>query len=186
MYGIYFAAQRARVARHVRPRSAVRNAPATCISSSASPCSAYSAASRSIYPSCIPTRLRSTGSGFCYNIGRVVTAGGVFAVGTIAQSRQGRSGDHPAHAVHHRLRADRRLAAAALGHRDARPEDARLNLTAAGRPATESGQWSDRRRCRIALEAASCRSRADERCRPRMRSTRYRALRMCIDACFRA
>ena len=42
-------------------------------------------------PELFPTRLRSTGSGFCYNIGRVVTAGGVFAVGAIAAVGQGRS-----------------------------------------------------------------------------------------------
>lgn len=40
-------------------------------------------------PELYPTRLRSTGSGFCYNIGRVITAGGVFAVGAIAQSARG-------------------------------------------------------------------------------------------------
>jgi MFS family permease len=40
-------------------------------------------------PELFPTRLRSTGSGFCYNIGRVVTAFGVFAVGAIAQSAKG-------------------------------------------------------------------------------------------------
>jgi MFS family permease len=40
-------------------------------------------------PELYPTRLRSTGSGFCYNIGRVITAFGVFAVGTIAQSAKG-------------------------------------------------------------------------------------------------
>jgi len=40
-------------------------------------------------PELFPTRLRSTGSGFCYNIGRVVTAGGVFAVGAIARSANG-------------------------------------------------------------------------------------------------
>ena len=40
-------------------------------------------------PELFPTRLRSTGSGFCYNIGRVITAGGVFAVGAIAQGAQG-------------------------------------------------------------------------------------------------
>jgi MFS family permease len=40
-------------------------------------------------PELFPTRLRSTGSGFCYNIGRVVTAGGVFAVGAIAQQAKG-------------------------------------------------------------------------------------------------
>ncbi len=40
-------------------------------------------------PELFPTRLRSTGSGFCYNIGRVITAGGVFLVGSIAQSAKG-------------------------------------------------------------------------------------------------
>lgn len=40
-------------------------------------------------PELYPTRLRSTGSGFCYNIGRVITAGGVFAVGAIAKGAKG-------------------------------------------------------------------------------------------------
>jgi len=40
-------------------------------------------------PELYPTRLRSTGAGFCYNIGRVITAGGVFAVGSIAQGAKG-------------------------------------------------------------------------------------------------
>ena len=40
-------------------------------------------------PELYPTRLRSTGAGFCYNIGRVITAGGVFAVGAIAQGAKG-------------------------------------------------------------------------------------------------
>jgi MFS family permease len=40
-------------------------------------------------PELFPTRLRSTGSGFCYNIGRVITAGGVIAVATIARSAKG-------------------------------------------------------------------------------------------------
>jgi len=35
-------------------------------------------------PELFPTRIRATGSGFCYNIGRVVAAGGPFLVGTIA------------------------------------------------------------------------------------------------------
>lgn len=35
-------------------------------------------------PELFPTRLRATGSGFCYNIGRVLAAVGPFAVGTIA------------------------------------------------------------------------------------------------------
>jgi len=40
-------------------------------------------------PELYPTRLRSTGSGFCYNIGRVVTAGGVFAVALINKGAKG-------------------------------------------------------------------------------------------------
>jgi MFS family permease len=35
-------------------------------------------------PELFPTRLRATGAGFCYNIGRVVAAAGPFAVGAIA------------------------------------------------------------------------------------------------------
>ena len=35
-------------------------------------------------PELFPTRLRGTGSGFCYNIGRVVAAVGPFLVGSIA------------------------------------------------------------------------------------------------------
>src|SRR5581483_4466207 len=37
-------------------------------------------------PELFPTRLRGTGSGFCYNTGRFLTAGGVFAVARIQQS----------------------------------------------------------------------------------------------------
>jgi MFS family permease len=35
-------------------------------------------------PELFPTRLRSTGAGFCYNAGRVIAAGGPFLVGSIA------------------------------------------------------------------------------------------------------
>ena len=35
-------------------------------------------------PELFPTRLRGTGAGFCYNIGRVIAAGGPFLVGIIA------------------------------------------------------------------------------------------------------
>jgi MFS family permease len=35
-------------------------------------------------PELFPTRLRGTGAGFCYNIGRVVAAAGPFIVGTVA------------------------------------------------------------------------------------------------------
>ena len=37
-------------------------------------------------PELFPTRLRGTGSGFCYNIGRVVAAPGPFIVGAVAAS----------------------------------------------------------------------------------------------------
>jgi MFS family permease len=40
-------------------------------------------------PELFPTRLRSTGGGFCYNIGRVVTAVGVFGVAAIARNAKG-------------------------------------------------------------------------------------------------
>jgi hypothetical protein len=35
-------------------------------------------------PELFPTRLRATGAGFCYNIGRIFAAGGPFLVGVIA------------------------------------------------------------------------------------------------------
>lgn len=40
-------------------------------------------------PELFPTRLRSTGAGFCYNAGRVITAGGPFLVGQIAAKGAG-------------------------------------------------------------------------------------------------
>ena len=40
-------------------------------------------------PELFPTRLRSTGAGFCYNIGRVIAAGGVFVVGAVASAGRG-------------------------------------------------------------------------------------------------
>jgi hypothetical protein len=40
-------------------------------------------------PELFPTRLRSTGAGFCYNIGRVIAAGGVFVVGAVAAAGRG-------------------------------------------------------------------------------------------------
>ncbi|MCP2730618.1 MFS transporter [Limnofasciculus baicalensis] len=35
-------------------------------------------------PELFPTRIRATGAGFCYNIGRIVAAGGPFLVGSVA------------------------------------------------------------------------------------------------------
>lgn len=43
-------------------------------------------------PELFPTRLRATGSGFCYNIGRVLAAGGPFLVGSIAAAGAGDPG----------------------------------------------------------------------------------------------
>jgi MFS family permease len=42
-------------------------------------------------PELFPVRLRATGAGFCYNIGRVFAAAGPFVVGTIAASAGGSS-----------------------------------------------------------------------------------------------
>ncbi len=43
-------------------------------------------------PELFPTRLRSTGAGFCYNIGRVIAAVGVFAVGAVSAAGRGDPG----------------------------------------------------------------------------------------------
>ncbi len=40
-------------------------------------------------PELFPTRLRGTGSGFCYNTGRIIAAAGPFLVGSIAARSQG-------------------------------------------------------------------------------------------------
>jgi MFS family permease len=42
-------------------------------------------------PELFPTRLRATGAGLCYNIGRVFAAAGPFVVGTISASAGGSS-----------------------------------------------------------------------------------------------
>jgi len=40
-------------------------------------------------PELFPTRLRGTGAGFCYNIGRIVASAGPFIVGSIAAKGTG-------------------------------------------------------------------------------------------------
>jgi hypothetical protein len=45
-------------------------------------------------PELFPTRLRGTGSGFCYNFGRFIAAGGPFLVGAVAS--QGANAFHTA------------------------------------------------------------------------------------------
>jgi MFS family permease len=47
-------------------------------------------------PELFPTRLRGTGAGFCYNVGRFIAAGGPFLVGTITS----RGADALASAMH--------------------------------------------------------------------------------------
>src|SRR5438477_3794383 len=41
------------------------------------------------FPELFPTRLRTTGTSFCYNVGRYITALGVFLLGPLAQAVQG-------------------------------------------------------------------------------------------------
>ena len=41
------------------------------------------------FPELFPTRLRSTGTSFCYNVGRYITAFGVFLLGPLAQTLDG-------------------------------------------------------------------------------------------------
>lgn len=41
------------------------------------------------FPELFPTRLRTTGTSFCYNVGRYVTALGVFLLGPLAQAVHG-------------------------------------------------------------------------------------------------
>jgi len=41
------------------------------------------------FPELFPTRLRTTGTSFCYNVGRYVTAFGVFVLGPLAQALHG-------------------------------------------------------------------------------------------------
>jgi hypothetical protein len=43
------------------------------------------------FPELFPTRLRTTGTSFCYNVGRYVTAFGVFLLGPLAQALQGKT-----------------------------------------------------------------------------------------------
>ena len=65
-------------------------------------------------PELFPTRLRGTGAGFCYNVGRIIAAAGPFLVGTIAARGTNSLGERDARALLRRLRAARRRAAAPL------------------------------------------------------------------------
>ena len=44
------------------------------------------------FPEIFPTRLRTTGTGFCYNVGRYLTAGGVMLLPSLETSLQGKLG----------------------------------------------------------------------------------------------
>ena len=69
-------------------------------------------------PELFPTRLRGTGAGFCYNVGRVIAAGGPFLVGTVASRGADALGSGAARAVLGGRRAARGAALAADRHRD--------------------------------------------------------------------
>ena len=69
-------------------------------------------------PELFPTRLRGTGAGFCYNVGRIIAAAGPFLVGFVASQGANSLGARDARALLRRLRPAARLAAAAPGHRD--------------------------------------------------------------------
>ena len=98
----------------------------TCSSSSASRCSASSAASRSIYPSCSRRACAPPAAASATTSAAWSRRAACSRSAPSRRSAKGDPADHRAHAVHDRLRAAHRACAAALGHRDARPEDARL------------------------------------------------------------
>ena len=79
-------------------------------------------------PELFPTRLRGTGAGFCYNVGRVIAAAGPFLVGTIAaaaaRTRSRRRWPRSSGSASSRSSA---FLAPPLGHRD---QGARAGLTA--------------------------------------------------------
>ena len=78
----------------VRPlgsSSQPQHAAVSCCSSWARACTAYSARSPSTCRNCFPRRLRATGAGFCYNIGRVFAAAGPLIVGAISAAAGGSS-----------------------------------------------------------------------------------------------
>jgi MFS family permease len=60
-------------------------------------------------PELFPTRLRGTGAGFCYNIGRILAAGGPFVVGAIASQGTAAAG--------HALGVDRKSTRLNSSHR---------------------------------------------------------------------
>ena len=65
-------------------------------------------------PELFPTRLRGTGAGFCYNVGRVIAAAGPFLVGTVAARGANSLQTRARRAVLGRRRAARRRRAGAL------------------------------------------------------------------------
>jgi hypothetical protein len=70
-------------------------------------------------PELFPTRLRGTGAGFCYNVGRVVAAAGPFLVGTIAS--RGADASRARCCCSSRRGAARRLSADRPSRRDQGP-----------------------------------------------------------------
>ena len=72
-------------------------------------------------PELFPTRLRGTGAGFCYNVGRFIAAGGPFLVGIVASRGAVALTTAMRSAVLGRPGADRRRAADADRRRDQGP-----------------------------------------------------------------
>ena len=72
-------------------------------------------------PELFPTRLRGTGAGFCYNVGRIIAAAGPFLVGTVAARGADALTTAMQAAVLGRPGAARRRAAAADRRRDQGP-----------------------------------------------------------------
>ena len=83
-------------------------------------------------PELFPTRLRATGSGFCYNIGRVVAAAGPFVVGSVAAAGAGDPDGHSERPVRRGLRTPRGPAVPGLGDRDPRPDPAVVDTFVTG------------------------------------------------------
>ena len=84
MFALYFAASAAAILATFGLDLRSADAPDDVLLHRPSPCSASSAAFTYYLPELYPTRLRASGAGFCYNIGRVLAAIGPFVVGAAA------------------------------------------------------------------------------------------------------
>ena len=83
-------------------------------------------------PELFPTRLRGTGAGFCYNIGRVIAAAGPILVGSIAAQGANSLTSALERPLLGRLRAARRPLPPPLGDRDQGADARGLRFDLAG------------------------------------------------------